>query len=90
MLAITVNLVYTLINLSISVFAYLRRVRQKNSEELKVASIRHEQAEVSVDATRMEAESIVVDMDQEEKKLVPAKRRQKKTSIAEFPDLFTI
>lgn len=89
MLAIFINFVYTLINLSISAFAYFRKMRQDNTEELKIANIKYKQAALSIDVTRLEAESIVVDIGQGEKNLVPVKRRQER-SIADFPDLFTI
>lgn len=89
MLAIFVNFLYTLINLSISAFAYFRKMRQDNTEELKIANIKYKQAALSIDVTRLEAESIVVDIGQGEKNLVPVKRRQER-SIADFPDLFTI
>jgi hypothetical protein len=56
---------------------------------LNQANLKYKQAS-SIDATRIEAESIVVeDIDLGVKNYIPVKKKQER-SMTKFPDLFTI
>jgi hypothetical protein len=94
MLTIFINFIYTLFHLSVRLFAYCRRIRERNTEELRqlmeqTRRKKYKQPVMSVDATRLEGDLIVEDLTLSQNNLIQVKKKDK-VSIKDFPDMFTI